>query len=296
MHPLTRHIRACHNANPAEFTPLFIGGQPLGCVHARIIDALSETTLLRREAGQLHLASSANNLQAHSAALQKVLHHLIGKGLVPHERFELYNVAPWFGEPAVALADRALMPALGLPAHGIHCNAYVWDGHAIKLWIARRSPSLLIEPNKLDHLVAGGQPYDLSLRENLAKEAWEEAAIPRELVAAAQSVGALRYARQEGYNIRRDTLFVFDLELPASFTPQSNDGESGQYQLVSLDWVMEKMVATDEFKFNVPLVIIDFLIRHGAIDADAPGYAELALTRSRLEAISGTLGAVAAAA
>jgi hypothetical protein len=79
----------------------------------------------------------------------------------------------------------------------------------------------------------------------------------------------------EGAGLRRDTLFIFDLELPADFVPRNNDGEAGDFKLLPAAEVMRLMLETDDFKFNVPLVLIDFYIRHGLIEADEPGYAEL---------------------
>jgi hypothetical protein len=39
--------------------------------------------------------------------------------------------------------------------------------------------------------------------------------------------------------------------------------------------VAERVAKTRDFKFNCNLVVIDFLVRHGAVDVELPGYAEL---------------------
>jgi hypothetical protein len=41
--------------------------------------------------------------------------------------------------------------------------------------------------------------------------------------------------------------------------------------------VAEILSAGEDFKFNVALVLIDFLIRHGHVAPDQPDYSELAL-------------------
>src|SRR5262249_39298983 len=145
------------------------------------------------------LALKGENFDARTASLKHILALLLEKKLVSRERFELYAVTENFGDEPLALADRGLMPILGFVATGIHCNGYVRTENAravvpgvpatgtertaqIKIWIARRSPTSFVEPNKLDHIVAGGQPYGLTLQKNLAKEAKEEANIPEELV------------------------------------------------------------------------------------------------------------------
>ena len=77
--------------------------------------------------------------------------------------------------------------------------------------------------------------------------------------------------------LRNDTMFVYDLELPADFKPANNDGEIASFRLMELDEVEEILKAGEDFKFNVALVLIDFLIRHGHIRPEHPDYSDLAL-------------------
>ena len=127
----------------------------------------------------------------------------------------------------------------------------------------------------IDQIVAGGQPSGKSLRENLVKECAEEAGIPANLAAESVSVGTVSYLTERPEGLRQDVLFNFDLRLPDDFSPVNTDGEVSDFYF----WPMEKVIAilsgTDEFKFNSGLVIIDFLIRHGFIDADDPDYVEI---------------------
>jgi len=46
---------------------------------------------------------------------------------------------------------------------------------------------------------------------------------------------------------------------------------------MELGEVEEILSAGEDFKFNVALVLIDFLIRHGHIAPDHPDYSDLAL-------------------
>jgi 8-oxo-dGTP pyrophosphatase MutT (NUDIX family) len=272
-HPLFRHIAINNNAELSRFVPLLIAKKKLGFLHPDTAAVLEKSSYLTAQNSGLVL--KGENFEERTVALKNILALLLEKKLVSRERFELYAVADQFGEEPLALADRALMPTLGFRANGIHCNGYVRDKSGFKLWVARRSPTSFVEPNKLDHLVAGGQPHGLTLQKNLAKEAKEEANIPEELVKRAVAAGTVSYARTEGLGIRRDRLFLYDLELPADFTPQSNDGESGDFRLMDAAEVYRLMKDTNEFKFNVPLVLIDFYIRHGLIDPKEAGYSEL---------------------
>ena len=71
-------------------------------------------------------------------------------------------------------------------------------------------------------------------------------------------------------------LFVYDLELPADFTPKNSDGEIVDFELMPAEAVVERVRTTDDFKFNVNLVILDFAMRHGLIAVDDPEYLDVA--------------------
>ena len=102
----------------------------------------------------------------------------------------------------------------------------------------------------------------------MLKEAEEEAGIEAELAARAIPVGALSYAPEQAEGLRRDVLYLFDLELPAGYTPVNRDGEIAVFELWPIARVVERVRDTDDFKFNCALVVIDFLVRHGVLTPD----------------------------
>jgi isopentenyldiphosphate isomerase len=136
------------------------------------------------------------------------------------------------------------------------------------MWVARRARDKPSYPGMLDNMVAGGQPIGLGLMENIVKECAEEADIPREIAARSRAVGAISYCHQFEDGVKPDQQFCYDLELPADFTPRNTDGEVESFELWPIEQVIATVRETFEFKFNCNLVIIDFLIRHGLIDAD----------------------------
>jgi hypothetical protein len=69
--------------------------------------------------------------------------------------------------------------------------------------------------------------------------------------------------RPEG--LRRDVLHCYDLELPEDFVPQAADGEVEAFELWPIARVVEAVHDTDDFKFNVNLVLIDLFLRHGLV-------------------------------
>jgi hypothetical protein len=79
--------------------------------------------------------------------------------------------------------------------------------------------------NTHTHTHTHTQPFGLCPAANVAKECWEEAGIPAHLAAAARPVGFVSYASLSEEGLKPDVLLCYDLELPADFVPQPQDGE-----------------------------------------------------------------------
>ena len=115
----------------------------------------------------------------------------------------------------------------------------------------------------------------LSLMENVIKESAEEAGMAAALARRARPVGFVSYITERSEGLRNDICFAFDIALPDSFVPHNTDGEIEYFSLWPIAEVQKRMAETDDFKFNVALVNIDFLIRHGHLSPDEPGYVDL---------------------
>jgi hypothetical protein len=72
-------------------------------------------------------------------------------------------------------------------------------------------------------------------------------------------------------------LFNYDLYLPESFQPQPVDGEVEEFFLWTVDEILQSMASDyhDPIKPNCYIVIIDFLLRHGYVSPDVPGYLDI---------------------
>ena len=81
--------------------------------------------------------------------------------------------------------------------------------------------------------------------------------------------------RPEG--LRRDRLYCYDLDLPEDFVPHAADGEVESFELWPATRVVAAMRDTDDFKFNVPLVLIDCCVRHGLLAGPAAATLRAAL-------------------
>ncbi|GBF91814.1 nudix hydrolase chloroplastic-like [Raphidocelis subcapitata] len=144
-----------------------------------------------------------------------------------------------------------------------------------RLWVARRSRTKQTWPGKLDHIVAGGQPYGISCRDNVIKECGEEASVPPELAAQAVAAGFISYVSLLPEGLKPDVLYCYDLRLPEDFVPQPQDGEVEEFVLWDLERVAHVIAHTDDYKPNCGVVVMDFLVRHGYITPDMPGYTRL---------------------
>jgi hypothetical protein len=90
-------------------------------------------------------------------------------------------------------------------------------------------------------------------------------------------VGFTSYLIRNYEGIRNDVLFCYDIALPHDFRPVNTDGEIEEFYLWPIERVIEILATTEEFKFNVALVIIDFLVRHGLVSPEDPTYPEIVL-------------------
>ena len=250
-------MHVCNNVTlPAGRLPFLIGNQPVGWVSAQIAAALDPMPALECDGKQVILADPR--------ALPVVARTLSDRGLFRF-RDEIFDVRATLDGAVLAQIDRGAVPAFGIQAVGVHVNGLVHRAGELHIWVARRATNKHLDPGKLDHIVAGGVPAGLSPMETLVKEAAEEASILPELARAATPVGRIGYVMERPEGLRRDWIYCYDLLLPEEFTPQAADGEVEGFELWSMARVFETVHGTDDFKFNVNLVLIDLFIRLGRI-------------------------------
>lgn len=269
-------IHTVNRYDPDNFRPFYVTGIQLGLIKHSFAEILTrwERIFQVKDTG-VALAPELSDVDSRSRAVAQALNALRHEGVIQGWRNESYGVNRAFGEAPYLLIERAAIPFFGIRAYGVHLNGFVRTEAGLKMWVAQRARSKPTEPGKLDQLVAGGQPAGMSLRANLIKECWEEASLPRELVARALPVGAVSYCWETAAGLRPDVIFVFDLELPADFTPVNTDGEVEAFFLWPIEQVISTVYTSTAFKANCALVVIHFLIRHGFIDPEHPDYLAL---------------------
>jgi hypothetical protein len=282
---LLDRVRRCRQWNPGRYRRFWIGSQKVGWVAHDMAKRLAAFPgVFEIQPDAVRLAPGLDTFAARSEAVAGVLERLKAEGLVPGWRHEFYPVAASFHAPPLMRMERAAVPLFGVQGYGVHLNGYVGAGEGMKIWVARRSRFKATGPGKLDHIVAGGQPAGLGLMQNLVKECAEEAALPEALARRARPAGLVSYLTETSEGLRNDVLFAYDLELTPDFTPRNNDGEVEKFFLWPVARVMQVLAESDDFKFNVALVIVDFLVRHGLLGPEDPDYVDI-VQGLRLEAL-----------
>ncbi len=272
------HIRRCNAHDLSAFVPWTIGGRRAGYLRPALARRLAGFPgVFEGGADGIALSDRLADPPARTAAVAEVLARLREEGLGGPRRDEPYAVAERVGGPALMEIDRGAAGPFGIVATGFHLNGVVGAGPDAAMWIARRARDKATFPGLLDNMVAGGQPANLGLAENLLKECREEADIPEDLAARARPAGLVSYAMEAPEGLRRHAMYVYDLDVPADFRPRPRDGEVEDFRLAPIAEVAGIVRdSLDAFKFNCALVAIDFLVRRGYLAPDSPGYFEIA--------------------
>ncbi len=266
-------IAACHRWDPDAYRPFMVEDVTVGRVPQARAEALRAYPKVFQVSDRaVSLVPDLADFDSRTAALHEVLLEWRAAGEVTRWRDEPYAVVRRWGDPPFLTIERGAVPLFGVRGFGVNLNGYVRRADGLHLWVGKRAKTKDTAPSKLDHVVGGGQPHGRAVLENLIKECAEEADMPRALAQRAVAAGAVSYrcARPEG--LRDDVFFNYDLELPADFVPRNTDGEVESFALWPMTRVMETIRETEDFKFNVSLVILDFAIRHGILTPDDPDY------------------------
>jgi 8-oxo-dGTP pyrophosphatase MutT (NUDIX family) len=251
---LLAHIAACRTAVlPGIRLPLYAGGQLIGY--------LTQANAARLMAVEPGVAVMAAQVEMNPALLPRLNELAAAMGMPM--RAENFDVRADADGPSLGVLDRGALPSFGVIGVGVHLNGLVRRADGLHLWVAKRAADKKLDPGKLDHLVAGGVPAGYAPFEALLKEAEEEAGLPEAMAAQARQVAVFKYNMERPEGLRRDVLYAYDIDLPENFIPHPMDGEVESFALWPLAHVAETLARTDEFKFNVTLVLIDLLLRQG---------------------------------
>jgi hypothetical protein len=263
-------------ADPTPYRRFIVADRHVGWVVPDFAQMLAEfPNVFYLTDREVHLHDRLAETEDRSKAVADVLAKLHERDAIPGWRGELYPVNRRFGEAPLLLMERAATPLFGLQTYGINVNGLVREGGEWKVWIGRRAMTKHVDPGMLDLVVGGGQPYGLSIAENLLKECAEEACIGPTLAERAQPVSLITMMIEAAEGLRIGVQFNFDLELPADFQPRNDDGEVSEFQLWSMDRLEENLRGADDFMFDAALAKLDLLVRFGIIGPEDPDYLDV---------------------
>ena len=250
--------------------PIIVQGVAVGYVDgarrarlARFTDVFAD-----RDDGALALAPRLADASARTAALEHVARTLAAEGALTTWRDERFAVAARFADPPLLTIERAAARYFGIAAWAAHANGVVDDARGPTIWFARRSAGKSIDPGRLDNLVGGGIAAGETPDATLHREAWEEAGVPPALARTARRVGALHVERCGDDGFQRETMFTYDLALPADFEPASQDGEAVEHRRVDRAEALRLIVqdrGDDVVTIDASLVVLDWLAREGFV-------------------------------
>jgi len=229
-----------------------------------------------------------------SEAVNEVLESMRAKDDVPALRGwrdEPFSVRESFHFPPKLIVERAAAVLFGVPAYGVFVNGFTCEdefngGRPTHVWVGKRSETKQTWPSRLDSLAAGGLAAGVLPRQAALSECNEEAGIDKSYIEERiRAVSAVSYTgfNDDMWGLKRDVLFCFDLELPPDLEPVPADGEMESFEKIPIDSlvemlavpILEKDDSDNLWKPNVGVVLTDFLVRHGILDADDPSFLEL---------------------
>ncbi len=264
-----------NNYQEGDKTPFLIGESRVGQVRDDYLAYLLDSDIFVLHQGVIRLVEGLKNFEERTEALTLFAEEALRDGITNRFMNENYPLLAEGSREPLAFIDRSLSTLLGSLSFGQHLNAYVMSDEGMKMWIGRRAYDKPHHGGKLDHLVAGGFPYDIAPMENLKKECYEEAGMSEELASTAKSVGLISYQYEYDRGGKEDVVYCYDIELSKDFIPRCTDGEVEEFYLMPIEEVAEIVRTSQSFKPNCNLVIIDFLVRHGFIDVEDEDYIEI---------------------
>jgi hypothetical protein len=276
MTSLMRQFRRYPAADLSQYRRFMVAKQHVGWVMPDFAVALARFPhVFHVDDKAVTLQPRLRSFNTRSEAVAEVLAALRAEGLVPGWRNEAYPVAQGFYTAPLLQMERAATVLFGTLSYGVNLNGFVGRGWAMKVWIAKRADSKPVDPGMMDLIVGGGQPTGISPWNNLMKECQEEAGMPRAIAEKAKPVGIITLLAVIKGHMRVGLQFNYDLELPESFRPQNTDGEVSEFLLIPVSAVIDRLKSADDFSYDVAVVLIDFLIRHGFVGPTDPDFLEL---------------------
>lgn len=267
-------VYAARRFDASRHVPFVIAGVQAGWIRRSDIALLDMWAhVFETQTSSVALRAEYDTVDARSEALGEVIEWLAQDGHVRGWRDETYAIRNQFDDPPLALIERAASRFFGIQTYAVHLNGIVQaaagaGGAEPQMWIARRSRQKATDPGMLDNLVGGGIGWGYGIDETLIKECWEESGLTEALARRAVRGGTIHVLQELDEGTQAEQLFIYTLDVGADFVPRNQDGEVADHRLASIDTVRE-WIAEGAMTVDASLAALDWMARHGALDAPA---------------------------
>ena len=172
---------------------------------------------------------------------------------------KVFSETAKFCEKKIFIIKRNFLSLFGFPSYGVHCNIWKKKKDKLVIYFAKRSKKLSSFPGFVDNSVAGGQPINLSILENLKKEAHEEAGINSRYLKKIQRGNVVSYFHNNNNNFVSAVIFNYHLNKADELELKNIDGEVESFFSLTLENVY-KLLENNQLKPNCIIPILDFIL------------------------------------
>ncbi len=169
-----------------------------------------------------------------------------------------FNENKIFGENEILSLPRNLISIFGFPSYGVHCNGWSKKKDTYIIHMAIRSKKINEFPGLYDNLFAGGQPSNISIKNNLKKEALEEAGIALNFKNLTKG-SIVPYCHSFRRRIHSGIIFNYHLEFKNKPLLTNLDGEVDKFVSVDVKKIYQ-LIELKKLKPNCIIPIADFFL------------------------------------
>ena len=156
---------------------------------------------------------------------------------------------------------RSLLFFFGFPAYGVHCNGWSKEKKQLFFYLSKRSSKLKKYPGLYDNLIGGGQPENLSFKENLYKEGFEEVGVQKSFFRNSKLESIINYCHVKDNLLHSSIIATYDVKVSKGFKFSNNENEVEKIEKFELNETL-KLLEEKKLKPNCIIPISDFLIRN----------------------------------
>lgn len=168
--------------------------------------------------------------------------------------------------------DDCGVDVFGIVNYACHMIAWTNTADGVRYWVPRRSRTKMIYPGMLDNTVGGTLASYEKPIDCIVRDAEEEAFLPegytRERVKACGTLSHSMAQTDDGEpGCQHQVEYLYGVEAEPEVVLKPNDGEAGEFSLMSLDEVRHALSAAG-FKLKCATTWMAFLIRHDHVTAE----------------------------